>query len=309
MWHVHGSYMTALVQGSHDYYVPVVPGRGPEGRGRAETWDWPETVREVDREETHDLDVDVVIMQRPLELDGLATDWLGGRQPGRDIPAVYLEHNAPQGEINDMRHPAADRADLALVHVTHFNDLFWDAGSTPTTVIEHGIVDPGYRYSGELPTAAVVVNEPGRRRRVAGSDLIHRFEERVPVDVFGMKTRELGGLGNLTQDALHRELPKRRVYVHPFRWTSLGLALLEAMHLGMPVVAVAATEMIEAVPCEAGIVSTDIDLLTEATAALIADPEEAARLGKAGRSHVLERYGLHRFLKDWDSLLEDVTTR
>ena len=44
----------------------------------------------------------------------------------------------------------ADRDDLLLVHVTHFNDLMWDAGSTATTVVEHGIVDPGHRYTGEL---------------------------------------------------------------------------------------------------------------------------------------------------------------
>ena len=70
-----------------------------------------------------------------------------GRRPGRDLPAVYLEHNAPQGRIAEMRHPVADRDDLPLVHVTHFNALFWDAGATPTRVIEHGIVDPGHRYT------------------------------------------------------------------------------------------------------------------------------------------------------------------
>jgi hypothetical protein len=55
---------------------------------------------------------------------------LDGPAPGRDLPAIYLEHNAPQGRINELRHPAADRDDLLLVHVTHFNALFWDAGST-----------------------------------------------------------------------------------------------------------------------------------------------------------------------------------
>ena len=88
----------------------------------------------------------------------------GGRRPGREVPAVYLEHNAPQGRVNELRHVAADRDDLVVVHVTHFNDLFWDCGSTPTRVIEHGIVDPGERYSGEVPAAAVVINEAGRRR-------------------------------------------------------------------------------------------------------------------------------------------------
>ena len=70
----------------------------------------------------------------------------------RALPAgagrpFYVEHNAPQGRIADIRHPMADRDDLTLVHVTHFNALFWDAGATPTRVIEHGIVDPGHRYT------------------------------------------------------------------------------------------------------------------------------------------------------------------
>ena len=47
VWHVHGSWMTSFVQGGHDYYVPVTPDRGPDGLGRAQTWDWPANVREV----------------------------------------------------------------------------------------------------------------------------------------------------------------------------------------------------------------------------------------------------------------------
>ncbi len=38
-WHVHGSYATSLVQGGDDYFVPVLPDRGPDGRGRARTYD------------------------------------------------------------------------------------------------------------------------------------------------------------------------------------------------------------------------------------------------------------------------------
>ncbi|MEI4908331.1 hypothetical protein Q8G40_30065, partial [Klebsiella pneumoniae] len=72
------------------------------------------------------------------------------------LPAVYLEHNAPQGRVNELRHVAADRDDLVVVHVTHFNDLFWDCGSTPTRVIEHGTIDPGERYSGELAPASLM---------------------------------------------------------------------------------------------------------------------------------------------------------
>lgn len=306
LWHVHGSWTTAFVQGSHRYFVPVVPGRGPEGRGRADTYEWPANVIEVTGAEARELPVDIVVLQRREELDGWAERWLGGRRPGRDVPAIYLEHNAPQGRINEMRHPAADRPDLTVVHVTHFNDLFWECGQTPTRVIEHGIVDPGARYSGELPRAAVVVNEPVRRRRVTGTDLLPRFEAAVPVDLFGMQVTSLGGFENLPQWRMHQEIARRRVYVHPMRWTSLGLSLLEAMQLGMPVVSLATTEAVEAVPPEAGVISTQVDVLVEAVRRLVCAPEEAHRMGARAREYALARYGLERFLNDWDRVLGEV---
>jgi glycosyltransferase involved in cell wall biosynthesis len=306
LWHVHGSWTTALVQGEHTYVLPVLPDRSENGRGRAETWDWPDSAVDVTPEEAEEAEVDVVILQRPHELHGLAEQWLGGRVPGVDLPAVYLEHNAPQGRIADMVHPAADRPDLTLVHVTHFNDLFWDSGSTPTRVIEHGVVDPGYRYLGELPRAAVAINEAGRRGRVTGTDLVGRFADRVPLDLFGIGAGSLGGTENLRQEELHDELARRRVYLHPIRWTSLGLSLIEAMHIGMPVVALATTEAPEAVPPEAGVISTRVETLADAACRYVADRDIAREAGLAARKAALERYGLKRFLADWDELLAEV---
>ena len=306
LWHVHGTWTTAFVHGRHEYLVPVLPDRGPDGRGRAQTYEWPAAAVEVSPEEAADTDVDVVVLQRPEELNGLADEWLGGRRAGRDIPAVYVEHNAPQGRIADMRHPVADRGDLSLVHVTHFNDLFWDAGSTRTRVIEHGVVDPGYRYSGELPRSAVVINEARRRARVTGTDLLARLGGEVPLDLFGIDAASVGGAGDVRQDELHDEMARRRVYLHPIRWTSLGLALLEAMHLGMPVVALATTEAPEAVPQQAGVVSTRIDVLEDALRVFARDHEHAREVGRQAREAALERFGLGRFLADWDRTLEEL---
>jgi glycosyltransferase involved in cell wall biosynthesis len=308
LWHVHGSWTTAFVQGEHTYLLPVMPDRGPAGRGRAQTWDWPPAAMEVTPEQAAEADVDVVILQRPEELEGMAERWLGGRRPGRDLPAIYLEHNAPQGRINDMRHPAADRPGLTVCHVTHFNALFWDCGSSPTRVIEHGIVDPGYRYTGDEPRAAVVINEARRRARVTGTDLLERFSAAgVPLDVFGMDAGSIGGIEDVPQHRLHEEMARRRVYLHPIRWTSLGLSLIEAMHLGMPVVALATTEAPEAVPAEAGVISTRLDVLAGAARDFLADPDRAREAGQAARVAALERYGLERFLAAWDDLLEEVT--
>jgi len=297
LWHVHGSWTTAFVHGAHEYAVPVVPGRGPDGLGLPTTYVWPEEVSELSPAQIGEEDWDLVVLQRPHEL-ALAEEWLG-RRLSRDIPAVYVEHNAPQGRVNEMRHPCAERPEIGVVHVTHFNRLFWDCGAAPTQVIEHGIVDPGHRYSGELRRVAVVINEPGRRARVTGTDLVPVLADGAPVDLFGM------GAWELPHDALHDEMARRRVYLHPIRWTSLGLSLLEAMQLGMPVVALATTEVPRAVPPEAGIVSADLDELRAGVRALLDEPARAREMGAAARAAALSRYSLERFHSDWDALLRD----
>lgn len=314
LWHVHGSWTTAFVHGKHRYLVPVTPDRGPYGLGRARTYDWPDTVEEIGPADLAREDVDLVILQRPEELD-LASEWLR-RRVGQDLPAIYVEHNTPKGDVPFTRHPMADRDDLLIAHVTHFNELFWDTGAARTTVVEHGIVPPAARYSGELRRIAVVTNEPVRRGRVTGTDLLSRFVAVSPLDVYGMGVRTLpGALGpagdritahhDLPQPSMHEQIARHRVYLHLCRWTSLGLSLIEAMAIGMPVVALATTEAVRAVPPDAGVLSTRVDDLVEAARWLIEEPDAARRLGIRAREAALTRYGLGRFLGDWDRLLEE----
>jgi hypothetical protein len=304
IWHVHAAWTTAFVAGGHDYVVPVLPDRGPLGRGRARTYDWPDTVVEATPEQLDRTEVDVVVLQRPEE-EPLAREWLG-----RTVPAVFVEHNTPKGDVPFTRHPLADRMDLTIVHVTSFNSLMWDCGQARTRVIEHGLPMPEPRWTGELPRLAVVTNEPIRRGRVTGTDLIDRFTSVAPVDVFGIGVTGLAGPRITTyedpdQRFMHTEVARRRAYLHLPRWTSLGLSLIEAMHMGCPVVAVAATEVPLVVPAAAGAVSADVDALVEAARRLIADPASAARAGAAARA-AAGRFGLARFLAEWDTLLHEV---
>lgn len=304
LWHVHGSWTTAFVQGPHRYLLPVLPDRGPDGRGRARTWDWPSSVVEMAPPELAAQHVDVVLLQRPVELD-LVRAWLG-RRPGSDVPAVYVEHDPPRGPVEAMRHPVADLPGVVVAHVTWFNRLMWDTGDAPVRVIEHGVVDPGHRYRGDLRRGAVVINEPVRRGRVTGTDLLGMFSGAgCPLDLFGMVSEALGG-ADLSQDRLHDEMSRRRFYLHTTRWTSLGLSLVEAMHLGMPVVALSTTETPHAVPPAAGIVSNDPDVLVDSARTLLGDLDAARRMGEAAREHALDRFGLKRFLADWDELLVEV---
>jgi glycosyltransferase involved in cell wall biosynthesis len=79
------------------------------------------------------------------------------------------------------------------------------------------------------------------------------------------------------------------------------------MQLGMPVVALATTEAPEAVPAGAGVLSTRVDVLADAVRAYVAEPERARADGRTARAAAVARYGLDRFLADWDLLLEEVS--
>ena len=323
VWHVHGSYLTSFVQGGHDYLLPLLPDRGPDGRGRAQTWDWPVRARELTPEALAEEEIDVVVLQRPHEVD-LVERWTG-RRVGSDLPALYLEHNAPPEHAVRTEHPVLHDERLAgvpVVHVTSFNAMAWDCGGRETTVVEHGIPDPGPRYRGTDASLAVVVNEPVRRWRVAGTDIVLDIARRLPVSVYGLGTDELGALAeerslpgldrsrchSLSQDRLHDAMAAHRAYLHPYRWTSLGLSLIEAMTLGMPVLALSTTEAPEAVPEGAGLVTNDLARLRATARRLLADPDEARARGQVARAHALDRFSLTRFLTDWDQVLKEVAS-
>ena len=58
MWHVPGSWATSFVHGPQTTLVPVVPGRGPDGRGRPDTFTRPDRAAGVAPERLRDADVD-----------------------------------------------------------------------------------------------------------------------------------------------------------------------------------------------------------------------------------------------------------
>ena len=310
LWHVHGSWTAAFVQGRHRYLLPVNASRDADGLGLAGR-SWPRAA-EVTAQELRDIDVDLVVLQRPHELEK-ATELLG-RRPGVDVPAVYVEHNAPRPSAAESVHPMADQQRITIVHVTAFNQLMWDNGVAPTEVIDHGVDDPGFLYTGEVAAAATMINEPVRRRRIVGTDLLPALSCVAPVDVWGIGTQALNdgahrvagvtGRGDLAHAELLGQVASRRVYVHTARWTSLGLSLIEAMFLGMPVVCVGSTMAPLVVPEQAGVVSADITELVDGLRGFIEDPQAAATAGKAAREFALAHFSLERFLAEWDGLMD-----
>ena len=202
--------------------------------------------------------------------------------------------------------PLPDGTDVLVVHVTPFNALMWRHERSPTRVVEHGVTEPkGVVYGGELPRGIVVVNHLARRGRRLGHDLFVAARERVPLDLVGMAAEEAGGVGEIRHDALPAFAARYRFFFNPIRYTSLGLAVIEAMMIGLPVVAFATTEMATVIDSgETGYVDTSLDRLVARMRELVAAPAEAQRLGRNARAYARERFGIGRFVADWNAALE-----
>ncbi len=80
------------------------------------------------------------------------------------------------------------------------------------------------------------------------------------------------------------------------------------MTIGMPVVALATTELPTVIENgETGYVSCNIDQLVTHMRSLIVHREEAYRLGESARSVARRRFGLDRFIHDWNRAFELAT--
>jgi hypothetical protein len=257
-------------------------------------------VHEVPTERVRDLELDLVLYQSAAHWEIDRHELLSAEQ--QRLPRIFLEHNTPRPYPVDTRHPVDD-PDTLLVHVTHFNRLMWDNGRTPTTVVEHSVaVDPAVRYSGELARGITVVNEMARRKRIVGEDIFVAVRDRVPLDLAGMDSLRYGGLGDLPYPRLHREMARHRFLFNCIRYTSLPLAVIEAMTIGLPVVALATTEIPTAIEDgRTGYVSCDVEELVARMRELLEHPEEARRLGANARAVARERFGLERFARSWNA--------
>ncbi|MDP9020268.1 MAG: glycosyltransferase [Actinomycetota bacterium] len=305
-WHVHGNYLWNLCHVPHQIYLPVKPGGAPGYGGRAGAFPWPANVHDVPAGEVAALDVDCVVFQSHQNWAQDQYEILSPVQ--RAGPRIYLEHDPPRRSPTDTPHPVDD-PEVLVVHVTHFNQLMWDNGPVPTMVVEHGVaLFDDVPYTGELERGIVVVNNMGRRGRRLGADVFSRVAREIPLDLVGMGSGECGGLGEVSPPELPRFETRYRFMFNPIRYTSLGLAVCEAMMLGIPVMGLATTEM--AAVIENGVsgwVDTNVDRLVEVMRRLLADPEEARRLGAGARRSARERFSIERFVADWDLALRRAT--
>jgi glycosyltransferase involved in cell wall biosynthesis len=152
---------------------------------------------------------------------------------------------------------------------------------------------------------AIAARHPEARLLIAGEGPERRaLEDRIRR--LGLETRA-ALLGHVEEVPVF--LRALDVFVLPSLWEGLPLALLEAMAMGLPVVAsraVGITEAIDHDACGLLVAPRDSTALAQAVVTLLDDPGRGARLGEAARRRVLERHTLEAVAARMDALYRRV---
>ncbi|HLO89560.1 MAG TPA: glycosyltransferase family 4 protein [Lentimicrobium sp.] len=303
-WHIHGSYLFYLSQGNYDIYIPV-NGKKNEGYyGRGLTFPFGANVIEVDISELHRHHFDLILYQTDKNYLVDQFDVLSDEQ--RKLPRVFLKHDAPPGFDKKL---VVEDPEVLVIHVTDFNRIMWDNNGLETRVIMHGVTDHGYLWNGMINKGIVVINNLTPRGRMLGADLFSIYRESLPIDIVGMGTEDLGG-----KEVLHPYLPafiaNYRFFLNPIRYSSFPLSLCEAMMAGLPVVALATTELPMIIKDGInGFLHNDPAYLADKMRLLLNDYDTAKELSLNSRKTALKEFGIERFINDWTNVFDEVSSK
>jgi glycosyltransferase involved in cell wall biosynthesis len=307
-WHIHGSYLYYLTQADCIFYLPYKEGSSEEGYGgRTRSFPWGDNVINVPSEKVKDIEFDCILFQSKKNYLQDQFEILTEEQ--RALPKIYLEHDPPRDSPTNTKH-VVDDPDMLLVHVTYFNELMWDNNRTPTKVIEHGVmVDEKVSYSGEIKKGIVVINGIVKRGRRLGLDVFEKVRKEIPLDIVGMGSEEVGGLGEINNRELSEFIAKYRFFFNPIRYTSLGLSVCEAMMTGVPIIGLATTEMSVTIKNNySGFIDTNVNALIQKMEMLLNDHGRAKELGEGAKETAGEKFNIERFKKDWLETFTAVST-
>ncbi len=194
----------------------------------------------------------------------------------------------------------------------------WDIGSVPAVVVPNCIDVSATQRLGEgeppagFPADGPVVAFSGRLQQHKGADVLvegmRRVWQRVPearlvmlgsdapagrgsmadrlVRIAGEHRTRLHLLGNQPPGRLFAALARADVVALPSRWEAFGLAALEAMALGRPLVLTRGTgfEELAGPDAAAFVAPSDPEGVADAIVGLLEAPSERGRLGAAARA-------------------------
>jgi len=221
----------------------------------------------------------------------------------RRVDAVVAVSNAVAAEYRHARrleviHNGVDCKKYAPLPVP---------GSGPVVCVANFTMQKGHRILLEA-IARLVPEFPGLQLELAGGGPL-QDDLQARAERLGLAKRVV--FLSTMQD-VRSVLMRASIFVLPALWEGLGLAALEAMAMGRPVIVTDVDGLREIVTHERdGLVvqSGNVEALADAIARLLRDRELAQRLADAARTHVVESFGLDGMARRLEDFYESLAGR
>lgn len=304
-WQAHGSYLHALSQLPHQFYLMT------EQEIFSNNWPYGGNVHPMPVAQAHTGQFDCILFHRREHYLEQQHRYLSAAQ--RRLPRIFVEHDAPGDEPGGTRHPVDD-PEVLLVHVTAYNALMWDNGRQTTRVINDGVpTSPDLDYSGERHCGVVLSNRrwssPGSASHYQpGCDIYQQLSRRIPLELVSTACPATLEHTHCAPWRLPAMVTQCRFLFHPARSHTLDPGVIAAMMSGMPVIGLATGEMASLIQNGvSGYVDTDLDTLAAYMQELLDNPHFAFALGRGAQRRARQRFGMARFLDNWNAVLESVT--
>jgi glycosyltransferase involved in cell wall biosynthesis len=204
-------------------------------------------------------------------------------------------------------------AKITVVHngidVRRFEELVSSGGDLLVGTVGH--LAPIKGHDVFLRAAALI---SARRRDVRfviiGEEKSPQMEHRKSLESL-VAELDLNGIVDMPgwRDDIPAALSSLTLFVSAARSEPFGLAIIEAMAAGLPVVATAsegAVEIIEGGVTGKLVPASDAEALAQAIDDLLDNPQERARLGQNARLAVRERFSLQRMARDTERVYREV---
>ncbi len=222
------------------------------------------------------------------------------------LPLINLEHCLPPLGATPQQIFSYKNGMVADINIfiSEFSRDAWGYSKEESEVVHHG-VDTELFKNQNKPRDNVILtvgNDMANRSELLGFDIFQRVCQGLPTRIVG-DNRGIS-LPAKNEFDLINTYNAASIYFCPAKWSPVSFSLLESMACGCAVLAkpnpLISTFIVNG---ENGFCTDNEGEMRKYLELLLKDPPLARKLGNAARKTVQEKFGLQRFVNEWNNIL------
>jgi glycosyltransferase involved in cell wall biosynthesis len=310
-WNVHGGYLSMFSKLNYELYIPYTEGRPYNYDGKTPGYEWSDNVYEISYNQINNINYDIILYQTAQHVMEEQYRCLSQSQIN-DAYKIYIVHSP----INDfdlvnknlgvVESHINEQMNL-IVHIAEYTKKQWakymPSLSNKSIVIYHSIPLSNIVATYSINRAVCAINDIGIRAD-SGRDEIKYLLKKIGIDLYGKNTEMIGGYGSIPRENLMSILSQYSIYINPTVHNSLPMTVLEAMSIGLPVIALNTTDLHIAITDGIeGYLCNTVDDIIDKYNYLLNNKSKIQGMGINAREKIKNYFSFDRFEKSWNSII------